>query len=76
MRLVSIVPIMRCRKAHPRLGLGIGGCCHVTLLTHYENVIPGELQKNPATERKKNMSIRGVESLIAIKNISSVNKCF
>lgn len=39
---VPIVPIVRGRNAHSRLGLRIGGCRHVTLLAHYENIIPKE----------------------------------
>lgn len=40
MRRVPIVPIMRWRKANSRLGLRIGRCSHITLLAHYENIIP------------------------------------
>lgn len=39
---VPIVPVVRGRNAHSRLGLRIGGCRHVTLLAHYENIIPKE----------------------------------
>lgn len=40
MRWVSIVPVIWWRKAYSRLGLRIGGCSHITLLTHYGNIIP------------------------------------
>lgn len=39
---IPIVSIMRGRKAHPRLGLRIRGCRHISLSAHYENIIPKE----------------------------------
>lgn len=72
---IPIVPVVCWREAHPRLGLRVGGCRHITLLTHYENVIPrGTSTKEPCNRRKK--STRGGESPNAIKNVSPVHKCF
>jgi hypothetical protein len=51
---IPIVPIMRWGKTHSRLGLRVGGCGHITLLTHYENIIPEDSSaKEPCNRKKK-----------------------
>lgn len=76
MRGVPIVPIMRWRKAHPRLGLRIGWCRHITLLAHDENIIPRESSIKESYNRKKKMSTRVVEALNAIDSVSTVHTRF
>lgn len=75
MRWVPIVSIMGWRKAYSRLGLRVGGCSHISLLTHYENIIPRDSStKELCNRRKKKMSTREFELLNAIQNMNTANK--
>lgn len=55
MRGVPIVAIEWWRKAHPRLGLRVGGCRHIALLIHCENTIPGDSSTSKPCNRRENV---------------------
>lgn len=71
-RWVPIVAIMWWRKAYSRLGLRIGRCSHVTLLTHNEIIIPRNTSKkepcSAPARRRTSESLRSAPSAVAPGN--------